>query len=85
MGSEITPMLESKVFIMPVLLNILNAMEYTRTQLMKFGSVVTVCTTLRNGTQRSSFINTANSIGSQEVPSEMPLMTKVFRSTWPIC
>ena len=36
---------------------------------MKLGSVVTVCTNFRKGTHRSSFINTANSMGSQEVAS----------------
>lgn len=52
---------------------------------MKLGSVVTVCTNFRKGTHRSSFINTANSMGSQEVASVMPLMAKVFLRTCRSC
>ena len=48
---------------------------------VKFGSVVTVWTNLRNFTQRISFKNTANNIGSHDVPSVNALIANVFFNT----
>ena len=56
-------------------------MENTSTQLMKLGSVVTVCTNFWYGRHRISLRNTAKIIGNQENSSDIPLMAKVLRNT----
>ena len=82
-GLSIHPRLISTLFTAPVELSTLNATEKTSTQLMKFGSVVTVCTNLRYGLHRISLRNTAKIIGNQLNAREIPLIANVLTSTRP--
>jgi len=65
----------------PSVEKIQKAMEYTRTQLMKLGTVVKVCTNLLNLTFLISERKIAKAIGSQLVAIPRPLMARVFFST----
>ena len=78
MESVITPVFLSNVFTIPLSLNKLNAMEYTKIQLMKLGSVVKVCTRFLNHLHLISFKKIANAIGSRDVKIPNKLMAKVF-------
>ncbi|MNN79537.1 hypothetical protein D3C81_1961900 [compost metagenome] len=59
----------------------MKAKEYTSTQLMKFGSVVSVCTIFLNLVLLSSTRKTAKMTGKTEVAIFKELMAKVLRST----
>ncbi|MMZ64986.1 hypothetical protein D1872_273540 [compost metagenome] len=61
--------------------NNMNANEYTSTQLMKFGKVVSVCTIFLNFVLLSSIRNTAKITGNMEVAIFKLLMATVLRST----
>ena len=56
-------------------------MAYTRTQEMKFGMVVSVCTMRWNLEERTSASITAKAMGSQLVAMPRPDMISVLRST----
>ena len=56
-------------------------MAYTRTQLIKLGTVVRVCTNLRNLIFFISDRNMAKAMGSQLVAIPSPLMASVFFNT----
>ena len=66
---------------MPVLENRQKATAYTKTQLIKFGIVVRVCTIFRNHLHLISFKNTAKNSGRTDVAMFKKLMAKVFRIT----
>ena len=65
----------------PLLLKMKNAIEYTRTQLIKFGSVVSVCVNLLKYLFPISMSRIANAIGSHENAIPSPLIANVFPST----
>jgi hypothetical protein len=74
-------MLFRKLLAMPLVENMEKAMENTSTQLMKFGSVVTVWTILRYRILLTSLRKMANTMGSQENAMPSPLMANVFTRT----
>jgi len=65
-GSEIQPIPISALFSTPLYPKIPIARESMITQPIKFGKVVTVCTTFLNLFDFISLSNTANSIGNGE-------------------
>ena len=74
----IIPKFSNKLFIIPVEENKLNATEYTSTQLMKFGSVVNVCTNVLNYLHLISFKKIANPTGRMDVAIPRRRITNVF-------
>ena len=72
------PAFSSRLFTIPVDENNANATAYTRTQLMKFGSVVNVCTNVLNFLHLISFKKIANPNGRIDVSSPSKLMANVF-------
>ena len=72
------PMLTNMLLRNPSVEKIQNAMAYTRTQLIKLGTVVKVCTNLRNLRFFISHRKIANTMGIQLVSIPMPLMARVF-------
>lgn len=52
---------------------------------MKFGSVVSVCTELRNHGAFTSLRKIAKMSGRIDVAIPRKLIASVFSSTWPIC
>ena len=59
-------------------------MAYTRTQLIKLGTVVKVCTNLLNFIFFISHRKMANAMGSQLVASPIKLIPRVFFKTFTI-
>src|SRR5690554_6179986 len=70
--SLITPILISTELTKPSVENRAKAKVYTKTQLIKFGIVVTVCTTLLTLDALSSARKIANTIGNHEVAMPIP-------------
>ena len=75
------PLFTNRELTKPSVEKIANATAYTRTQLMKFGTVVSVCTTRRNFMFLISQRKIANAIGSQLVKIPRPLIASVFFRT----
>ncbi len=73
-----TPVLTIMLLRKPSVEKIQNAMAYTSTQLIKFGTVVKVCTKRRNFKFFISQRKIANAMGIQLVSMPMPLMARVF-------
>ena len=75
------PAFTIKLLINPSVEKMQKAIAYTSTQLMKFGTVVSVCTTRRNFIFLISQRKIANAIGSQLVKIPSPLIASVFFRT----
>ena len=84
-GFCIIPASISTLFIIPSLAKKENAMAYTNTQLIKFGKVVSVCTSFRYHLQLISLRKIAKNSGRIDDAIPRRLMANVFFSTCIIC
>ena len=76
-----TPVFTIILLTKPSVAKIANAIAYTKTQLMKLGMVVKVCTNFLTHGVLISDRKIANAIAHQLVASPSPLMAKVLRRT----